>query len=169
MPTTTALLQDPAQETPVLRTPPEPVVFSMVDLDADREKVECMWLNTQGQFVKLSLAAAFVFHKTRRGNEQALTGIEYEGALNIAATVLACLIPVYTMDEKGQWTPVIIDLSLHEFRGGAIQLLRSADGAALSPMSVVRDDVGKALQEVASAGFEIAYRAPPRRPQAASL
>lgn len=168
MSTTSALRQDFPQEIPTLRNPAEPVVFSMVDLDADREKVECMWLNSQGQFVKLSLAAAFLFHKTRRGTEQALTGIEYDGALDIAATVIACLIPVYTVDEQKQWTAVIIDLSLHEFRGGATQLQRSADGATLAPMSVVRDDVGHALQEVSSAGFEIAYRAP-RRPQAPSL
>lgn len=169
MPTPTPLLRDPAHENPAPHTPPEPIVFSMVDLEADREKIECMWLNSQSQFVRLSLAAAFVFHKTRRGKEQALTGIEYAGALDIAATVLACLIPVYTVDEDGRWTAVIIDLSLHEFCDGASQLQRSADGASLAPMSVVRDDVGQALQEVARAGFEIAYRAPPRRPQAASL
>ena len=169
MPTTFALLRDRAQETPALRTPAEPVVLSTVDLATDREKVECMWINSQAQFVKLSLAAAFVFHKTRRGKEAALTGIEYAGALDIAATVLACLIPVYTVDEEGQWTAVIVDLSRHEFRGGASQLQRSADGARLAPMCVVRDDVGQALQEVARAGFEIVYRAPPRRPQASSL
>jgi hypothetical protein len=166
---TTALRQDPEHENPAPHTPVEPVVVSMVDLEADREKIECMWLNSQAQFVKLSLAAAFVFHKTRRGNERELTGVEYAGALDIAATALACLIPVYTVDEQKQWTAVIIDFSLHEFRGGASQLQRTADGATLTPMSVVRDDVGQALQEVSSAGFEIAYRAPPPRPQASSL
>ena len=125
-------------------------------------------MTSQAPFVRLSLAAAFVFHKTRRGNEAALTGMEYVRALDVAATVLACLIPIYTMNEQGKWTAVIIDLSLHEFRGGAIQLLRSADGATLAPMTIVRDDVGQALQDIARAGFEIAYQAP-RRPQASSL
>lgn len=139
----------------------------MVDLDADREKIECMWVNSRGQFVQLSLAAAFVFHKTRRGKEAALTGIEYAGALDTAATVLACLVPIYTVNGLGKWTAVIIDLSRHKFRGGATKLER-ADGAFLTPMRIARDDVGQALQEIVRARFEIAYQAP-RHPQASSL
>jgi hypothetical protein len=136
----------------------------MVDLAADREAVAGVWNASQAQYVQLSLAAAFVFHQTRRGNEAELTGHEYTGALDIAAAVLACLIPIYTVNAQAKRTVVPIDLSLQKFRGGATQLER-ADGAIVAPMSILRDDAPHALQAVARAGFEIAYLAP-RRAQA---
>jgi hypothetical protein len=165
VPTPTPLLHDRAHEYTAPPTGPFPI--SSIDLGADREEVEGLWRDSQAQYVRLSLAAAFVFHQTRRGNEAALTGNEYAEALDIAATVLACLVPIYTVNGLGKWTAVVIDLSRHKFRGGATQLQR-ADGAFMTPMSIVRDDARHALQEVARAGLEIAYQAP-RRPQASSL
>jgi hypothetical protein len=167
LPTPTPLLHESAHENPATRPAAEPFAFSLVNLGADREEVEGVWKDSRAQFVRLSLAAAFVFHRTRRGDEVALTGNEYAGALDIAAAVLACLIPIYTVNGQGTWTAVIVDLSLHKFRGGATRLQR-ADGAVVAPISIVRDDAGHALQEVARAGIEIAYLAP-RHPQASSL
>jgi hypothetical protein len=138
-----------------------------VDLVADREIVVGLWNASQAQYVPLSLAASFVFHQTRRGDEAALTGNEYAGALDIAATVLSCLVPIYTVNGQEERIAVSVDLSSQKFRGGATQLLRT-DRTIVASMSIVRDDVLHALLSFERTGVEIAYLAP-RRPQASAL
>ena len=139
----------------------------MVDLVADREEVVDLWNGRQTQRVQLSLAAAYVFHQTRRGDESALTGNEYATALDIAAAVLSCLVPIYTVNQLGEWIAVSVDLTRQKFRGGATQLLR-ADGAIVESMSIVRSDVRHALLAIERGGVEITYLAP-RLAQASAL
>ena len=139
----------------------------MVDLVADREEVVGLWNGRQAPRVQLSLAAAYVFHQTRRGDEAAFTGNEYAAALDIAAAALSCLIPIYTVNQLGEWIAVHIDLTRQKFRGGATQLLR-ADGAIVESMSIVRNDARHALAALERGGVEISYVAP-RRAQASAL
>ncbi len=122
-----------------------------------------LWNASQTQYVPLSLAAAFIFHQTRRGDEAALTGNEYAGAQDIAAAVLSCLIPIYALNEQGERFAVPIDLSRQKFRGGATQLLH-VDGAIVASMSIVRNDALQALLTIERGDVEIPYLAP-RRPQ----
>ena len=139
----------------------------MVDLVADREEVVGLWNGRQAPRVQLSLAAAYVFHQTRRGDEAAFTGNEYAAALDTAAAALSCLIPIYTVNQLGEWIAVHIDLTRQKFRGGATQLLR-ADGAIVESMSIVRNDARHALVALERGGVEITYAAP-RRAQASAL
>lgn len=133
----------------------------MVDLRADGALVARLWNASQASHVPLSVAAAFTFHHTRRNDEHALPGEEYAGALNIAAAALACLVPVYAPDRRGELIPVRIDFARQRFGGGATEV-RCADGSVVAPLAVVRSDVLPALVKIERSGIE--YLAP-RRPQ----
>lgn len=147
--------------TPASPFPERPFLISAVDLVADREEVVGLWNASQTQYVPLSLAAAFIFHHTRRGDETALTGNEYAAALDIAATVLSCLVPVYALNEQGERIAVPVNLSRQRFRNGATQLLR-ADGTIVASMSIVRSDVLHAILTIERDEVDISYQAPRR-------
>jgi hypothetical protein len=131
----------------------------MVDLRDDRARVAQLWNASQESRVALFVAAAFTFHQTRRNGEELLSGHEYAGALDIAAAALACLLPVYTLDSRGQHVPVRIDLARQKFRRGATEV-QCADGGILAPLAIVRGDVLPALVAIERAGIE--YLAPRR-------
>jgi len=131
----------------------------MVDLRADGALIARLWNASQASHVPLSVAAAFTFHHTRRNDEHALPGEEYAGALNIAAAALACLVPIYTPDRRGELVPVRVDLARQRFGGGASEV-HCADGSVLAPLAVVRGDVLPALVRIERSGIE--YVAPRR-------
>jgi len=131
----------------------------MVDLRKDSDEVAQLWGASQELRVPLPLAAAFTFHQTRRRDEDLLFPDEYANALDIAAAALACLIPIYTEDGRGEQITVPINLARQRFGGGAT-LLQGVDGAVIAPLSTVRGDVLVALIAIERCGVE--YLAPRR-------
>lgn len=101
----------------------------------------------------LAVAAAFTFHQARRDGEKSLRESDYAGALDIAAAALASLLPIYTLDGRGQQVPVRIDLAQQRFCGGASEV-RCADGAILAPLAIMRRDVLCALMTIERSGIE---------------
>jgi len=131
----------------------------MVDLREDRARVAHLWNGSQGRDVPLALAAAFTFHRTRRGGEERLSPHDYAGALDIAAAALSRLIPIYTLDRRGERVAAAVDLARQRFRGGAAEILR-ADGTIVAPLDVARGDLPPALTRLERARID--YLAPER-------
>lgn len=129
----------------------------MVDLREDRARVGELWSGSLGSRVPLAVAAAFAFHHTRRGDEEVLSPHEYAGALDIAATALACLAPIYTLDGRGEPVAVCLDLAQQRFGAGASEV-HCADGSILAPLAIERSEVLPALVKIERAGIE--YVAP---------
>lgn len=125
----------------------------MVDLRADGARVAHLWNASQDARVALAVAAAYTFHQARRKGEELLSIHEYACALDIAAAALACLLPIYTLDARGQHVPLRIDLARQKFRGGAAEV-RCADGGILAPLTVVRGDVPPALTKIERSRIE---------------
>ncbi|HJS37489.1 MAG TPA: hypothetical protein VJ789_05090 [Burkholderiales bacterium] len=129
----------------------------MVDLHAEGAQVAQLWNGSEASHVPLSVAAAFTFHHTRHNDAVALSTDEYAVALDIAAAALACLVPVYAPDRRGELIPVRIDFAQQRFGGGATEV-RCADGSVVAPLAVVRSDVLPALMKIERSGIE--YLAP---------
>jgi len=131
----------------------------VVDLHQDFAQVEQTWRSSQDACVPLSVAAAFAFHQTRHSNEDLLCPYEYASALDIAAAALACLIPIYTPDERGGRIAICINLATQRFCAGATKV-QCFNGAVLTPLTTVRSDVLPALIAIERA--DINYVAPQR-------
>jgi len=131
----------------------------VVDLQSDSAKIEQMWRGSQERCVPLSVAAAFTFHQTRRSNEVRLSPNDYARALDIAAAALSCIVPIYTLDERGERIPVCMNLARQRFCGGATRI-QCLDGAVFAPLAIVRSDVPPVLPAIQRA--EIDYVAPQR-------
>lgn len=134
----------------------------MVDLREDRARVAQLWENSPTPRVPLSVAAAFAFHYTQRGDEELLSDAEYACALDIAAAALACLVPLYVLDGQGEPVPVRVDFAKQRFCGGGAGV-RSADGSILAPLAVQCSDVLPVLPTIERSGIEYLW---PRRWQA---
>jgi hypothetical protein len=137
----------------------------MVNLRAERTLTAQRWNASQESRVTLAVAAAFTFHQVQCIGEETLFESEYIGALDIAAAALASLLPVYTLDGRGQYVPVRIDLARQRFRGGAAEV-RCADGAIFAPLAIVRSDVLPALLTIERSGIEFVA---PRRQRPAAM
>jgi len=131
----------------------------MVDLREDCARVAQLWNNDHASRVPLSVAAAFTFHHTRRNGEQALFPDEYAVALDIAAAALACLVPIYRLDCRGEPVPLCVDFARQRFGAGGAEV-HCTDGSKLAPLAVVRRDVLPAVLKIERMGVE--YVAPRR-------
>jgi hypothetical protein len=98
--------------------------------------------------VPLSVAAAAAFHAVHHSTKAIRNFRDYNDALEIAATALARLIPVYTVEDarKGR-KAVPIDLTSDSFTRGATRL-RRRDGTSVSEMSVLASDLHTALAQL---------------------
>ena len=134
-----------------------------LSLEVERLRAERIWHSMLGQHVPLSVAAATTFHQVHGNTKAIVTRKDYDDALNIAASALSSLVPVYTVDARQRRVEVSINLVAQRFALGATQL-RSADGGLIDNLSVQRSDLLFALTIVKRAGlpFGFALLAPQR-------
>ena len=126
----------------------------MVDVRADRERVEQLWRSGQGErYAPLEVAAAFAFHRSRRSAVLLLSEDDYSSALNISAAALSCLAPIYTLNARQERISVRVDLSTQKFRDGAC-VIRCLGGAIVASLAIARGDVHPAAVLMARAGIE---------------
>lgn len=118
-----------------------------------------MWRGSQALCAPLSVAAALAFHQTRRSSEELLPPNEYAKALDIAAAALSCMVPIYTLDERGERIPICVNLARQRFCGGATKI-QCFNGAVFAPLTIVRGDVPPVLLAIQRA--KIDYVAPQR-------
>ena len=119
--------------------------------DAD----EPLWRHSGQAYLPLSVAAAAAFHAVHHGTKAIANRNDYNDALNIAATTLARLIPIYVVEDprKGR-EAVNVDPTADSFTRGATRL-RRRDGTLVSDMSVLGSDLRSAVAQLRSAGLPL--------------
>ena len=136
-----------------------------LDYEAQRARLEEFWRGAgRDAFVPLCVAAA-VTVRVHGDPQPVFTQRDYSEALNIAATALSRLVPVYTsIDSRHARAALVLDLAKQAFVHGATQL-RSEDGTTISDLSVRRSDVVRAVSllprlDVPAGGAAAAASAP---------
>ena len=104
-------------------------------------------------YLALSVAAAEAFHAVHHSTKTIKNRRDYDDALNIAATALSRLIPVYVVENPRRGRQAVrIDLTSDAFTRGATRLTRR-DGSFVSEMSVLASDLHSALAQLRKAGL----------------
>lgn len=130
--------------------PPE----ALVSLDIELARVDGMLKHAQGEFVDLALAAAAAFHQANSKSRERITRGDYDDALNVAATAISRLIPVYSSENpRREPVTVPVDITRERFATGATEL-RSGDGCSVTRLSVRRSDLPSALPLIRRAGVQ---------------
>lgn len=134
-----------------------------LSLEVERLRTESLWRSMLGQHVPMSVAAATTFHQVHGSTRAIVSRRDYDDALNIAASALSSLVPVYALDAGQRRVELAVNLVQQRFALGATQL-RSADGNVVDHLSVERADLLFALTIVKRAGlpFSFALLAPER-------
>ena len=134
-----------------------------LSLEVERLRTQKLWRAMLGEHIPMSVAAATTFHQVHGNTRAIVSRRDYDDALNIAASALSSLVPVYTADAGHRRVEVAINLVRQRFALGATQL-RSADGKVVDNLSVQRADLLFALTIVKRAGlpFSFALLAPER-------
>ena len=124
-----------------------------LDFEAERLRVEELWRSIQGHYVALAVAAARAVHQARPAHTASVSRDDYHYALDIAATALSRLIPIYGIGTDGLRLEIApIDLRTQRFAGGAARIL-SNDGSSIDNLSVLRSDAVSATPTVIRAGL----------------
>jgi len=117
----------------------------LLSLEVERLRVHRLWRDSQASSVPLALAASLTLHEVHRGTDAPIEERDYVRALDIAASALSRLIPVYTLGNAGQVrVPLQINFARQQFSGGATEL-RYEDGTTVTQLSVERPDVLSAI------------------------
>ena len=116
------------------------------------------WRIGQEAFMALSVAAAMVFHQAQGRSTAAITAPEeHDDALNIAASALSRLLPIYAMDERThERIATRVDVLRGRFARGATEFRRS-DGTVVAWMSVKRGDLTSALSLIRRVGIPFGF------------
>ena len=114
-----------------------------------------LWHHSGQPYLPLSVAAAATFHAVHHGTRAIADRRDYDDALNIAATALARLIPIYVVaDPRKGRRPVNIDLTRDTFARGATRL-RRGDGSTVTDMSVLTSDFRSVIAQLHKAGLPL--------------
>jgi hypothetical protein len=105
-------------------------------------------------FVTLAIAAAMAFREAQGASPRFLASFpDREDALNIAASALSRLLPVYVIDEATHARVATkVDVANGKFLHGASEFRRS-DGTLVTSMSVKRDDLASVLPLIRRVGI----------------
>jgi hypothetical protein len=138
-----------------------------LSLEVERLRVEAQWQAARDEFVPISLAAAATFHQVHPSSKAVVNRGDYEDALNIAASALSRIVPVYTVGAVTQRrVQVPVNLVLYRFVDGATQL-RANDGKVFEALVVKRSDVLFAISIIKRAGLPFSFAVVPAEPPAA--
>lgn len=117
------------------------------------------WRVRQQEFMPLSVAAAIALHQAQRGAKAIQSAQDYIAALDIAASALSQLIPIYAFDAVSH-TRVAVDAdpAEGEFAAGATEF-QYHNRSKLTPLSVLRGDLISALSFMRRFGPALAFAA----------
>jgi len=106
-------------------------------------------------YLPLSVAAAAAFHAVHHNTKAITNRRDYDDALNIAASTLARLIPIYVSHDPRQGRVALgIDPVADAFTRGATRL-RRGDGTLVSGLSVLDADLESALAQLRKSGLPL--------------
>lgn len=112
------------------------------------------WRASEHDFVPLRVAAAMTFHPANGSAQAIATRQDFEAALNLAATAVARLVPVYLADRLQ--TALEIDLTRQFMSAGATEL-RSSQGPTIGDLRVKRADALHAISVIRSRGLPFGF------------
>jgi hypothetical protein len=128
-----------------------------LSLEAERLRIEGLIRDHQASDVPLAVAAAMTFHRVHGNTRTIVTRADYDDALNIAASALSRLIPIYTLRDAREGKIVIpVDLSSQRFARGATEL-RDTNGTVTGELSVKRGELESALSFIKRAGLPFSF------------
>jgi DNA-directed RNA polymerase subunit K/omega len=123
------------------------------NLEAERLRIEELWHDIKDHYAALAVAAARTFHQAQQARTVLVDPDDYHAALDLAATALSRLIPIYGMGVDGMRVKVApIDLRTQRFARGATEI-RSADGNSIENLSVLRSDAVSAIPFIVRTGL----------------
>jgi DNA-directed RNA polymerase subunit K/omega len=123
------------------------------NLEAERLRIEELWHDIKDHYAGLAVAAARTFHQAQQARAVLVDRDDYHEALNIAATALSRLIPIYGRGLDGLRVKVApIDFGTQRFARGATEIL-SADGSSIDNLSVLRSEAVSAIPFILRAGL----------------
>lgn len=123
-------------------------------LEEEAVLIQRLWREGQESFVPLCVAAAITFHQAHGSTRAIRTRNDFDDALNIAASALARLVPIYRSDRER--TAIDIDLTRQAFVHGATRL-RSGDGTEIADLCVKRGDVLHASAIIQARGLPFSF------------
>ena len=127
------------------------------DLEAERLQTEQSWRSMHDNYVWMALAAATIFHQVRGNARPFVSRNDYDEALNIAASALSRLMPIYRLGVGGLREEIPPpDLRTERFARGATQI-HCGDGSLIEDLYVQRSDAVSAIPFVMRAGLPLAY------------
>ena len=121
--------------------------------EEENARIRELWRASQEAFVPLPVAAAITFHQAHGSTRAIATRADFDDALNIAATALARLIPLYAPHASH---PLAVDLARQAFARGATEL-RSAADAPVRELRVRRADLLEALAVIRARGVPFSF------------
>jgi hypothetical protein len=126
-----------------------------LDLEAERLQTEQSWRRVQDDYVRMAVAAARIFHQVRGSAKVFLSRDDYDDALNIAASALSRLMPIYRLGVDGLRVELApIDLRTERFARGATQI-RCRDRGLIENLSVQRSHTDSAIPLILRAGLAV--------------
>ena len=125
----------------------------LLSLEIEAIRTQNLWRSITEQNVAMSVAAALTLHAAYTNARAIVSRKDYDDALNMAASALSRVVPVYTTGPVTQKTvEVKVDLLTHRFAGRASQL-RARDGdEVVQPLFVKRGDLQHGLSIIERAG-----------------
>lgn len=124
-----------------------------LSLEVERLRTENLLRSITGHDVPMAVAAAAAFHEVHQTTE-IVSRKDYDGALNIAASLLSRLVPVYTIGPSvRKLVQVPVDLTTHRFVQGARQLRSREEGSrVVEKLFVRRSELLSAVSALKRAG-----------------
>lgn len=127
----------------------------VVHLAEERARTDASWRGNQDSHVPLSLAASFAFHALREPSDQTVSRLGYRGDLNLMAVALSRLCSIYTrLTAEDGPTLLAVDPRTQRFANGANEL-HCNDGFFFDRLSILRADVGPAVEIMKRAGLSL--------------
>jgi CRP-like cAMP-binding protein len=127
----------------------------IVDLRSEFSRAKDLWRGSLDGHVALDVAAAITYHAVQRSTKAISTAKDYSDALDIVASALAQVIPIYALESPREGRKrVAIDLARQSFAYGATVLV-GKDATAVRDLTVMRSELWCAISRFRASGLPL--------------
>lgn len=129
-----------------------------VSLEVERLRTQGLLDQTsRDAYIPMSLAAAMVFHELFGTSGATVYRNEYDDVLDITASALSRLLPVYTLNIDEKRVEVTVELVYYRFTNGATQLHAREGARVIEPLWVPRRRMLSAISFIRRAGIAYSF------------
>ena len=136
-----------------------------LSLEVERLRTEEVLRHLGDRFIAMSVAAATAFHQVHGNTKAVVSRQDYDDALNIAASALSRLIPVFTTGHRQERVQIRVNPTTQRFMRGAT-LVRGDDGIEITELCVRRSDLMSAISLIKRTGLPFSFAIIPEEPGA---